>query len=75
MPRRKPTRAPERGHRIAQARKKKGLTQPQLADRVGVSRPTIARIEAGLTSPSVQIALAISRQLGESVETLFGGDR
>jgi putative transcriptional regulator len=73
MPTQKPTRAPERGHRVAQARKRAGLTQPQLAEKVGVSRPTIARIEAGGHSPSVQVALAIARELGEPVETLFGG--
>lgn len=75
MPRRKPSRAPERGNRVAHARKKKGLTQPQLAELVGVSRPTIARIEADGTSPSVKLALAISRELGQTVESLFGGDR
>lgn len=73
MPRQKATRAPEHGHRVAQARKRKGLTQPQLAERVGVSRPTIARIEAGGTSPSVALALRIAREVDEPVETLFGG--
>lgn len=75
MPASKPTRAPERGHRVAQARKRAGLTQPQLADKVGVSRPTIARIEGGAHSPSVALALSIARELGEPVETLFGGER
>jgi putative transcriptional regulator len=56
-----------------QARERAGLSQPALAERVGVGRATIARIEAGGTSPSVTIALAISRELGEPVETLFGG--
>ncbi len=75
MPASKPSRAPERGHRVALARKRAGLTQPQLAEKVGVSRPTIARIETGGHAPSVTIALAIARALGEPVETLFGGDR
>jgi putative transcriptional regulator len=75
MPASKPSRAPEHGHRVAQARKRAGLTQPQLAEKVGVSRPTIARIEAGGHAPSVTIALAIARVLGEPVEALFGGER
>ncbi len=75
MPASKTNRAPERGHRVAQARRAAGLTQPQLAEKVGTSRPTIARIEAGGHSPSVQVALAIARELGEPVETLFGGER
>jgi putative transcriptional regulator len=75
MPAKKPTRAPERGHRVAQARRRAGLTQPRLAEKVGVSRPTIARIEAGGHAPSVTVALALARELGEPVEALFGGDR
>ena len=75
MPASKPSRAPERGHRVAQARKRAGLTQPQLAEKIGVSRATIARIEGGTHSPSVALALAIARELGDPVETLFGGDR
>lgn len=75
MPAKKPTRAPERGHHVAQARKRAGLTQQQLAERVGVGRVAVARIEAGNTSPSVALALAISRELDESVEALFRGER
>ena len=75
MPASKTSRAPERGHRVAQARRRAGLTQPQLAEKVGVSRPTIARIETGGHAPSVTIALSIARELGESVESLFGGGR
>ena len=75
MPAKKGSRAPERGHRVAQARKRAGLTQPQLAERVGVGRVTIARMEAGTHSPSVTLALAIGRELGEPVEALFGGQR
>jgi putative transcriptional regulator len=74
MPRRKPTRAPERGHCVAHARQRAGLTQAELAEKVGAGRVAIARIEAG-TVPSVKLALAIARELGETVETLFGGGR
>jgi putative transcriptional regulator len=61
--------------RVAEARNRAGLSQPALAERVGVSRPTIARIEAGNVPAAVAVALAISRELGESVEALFGGER
>jgi putative transcriptional regulator len=67
-------RAPERGHRVAQARRQAGLSQQQLAERVGVGRATIARMEGGDTSPSVALALTIARELGEPVEALFGGE-
>ncbi len=68
-------RAGERGHPVGVARKRKGLTQQQLADALGVNRVSIARIEAGTQSPSMTTALRIAEVLGESVETLFGGDR
>lgn len=67
-------RAPECGHRVAQARRRAGLSQQQLAERVGVGRATIARMEGGDTSPSVALALTIARELGEPVEALFGGE-
>ncbi len=74
MPSQKAARAPERGHRVAQARKRSGFTQQQLAERVDVGRVAVARIEAG-TVPSVALALRIARELGEPVEALFGGER
>ncbi len=74
MPTAKATRAPERGHQVQQARRRAGLTQQQLAEKIGVGRATIARIEAGAL-PTVRIALAIGRALGEPVEDLFGGER
>jgi transcriptional regulator with XRE-family HTH domain len=73
MPAKKPTRAPERGHRIARARKRRGLTQQDLAERVGVNRVSIARLEAGTRSPSMSTARRIADALGESLEMLFGG--
>jgi DNA-binding XRE family transcriptional regulator len=74
MPAKKPSRAPERGHPVALARRRAGLSQQQLAQRLDVGRATIARIEVGSTSPSVALALKIARELGEGVEALFGGD-
>ncbi len=68
-------RVPERGHQVAAARKRAGLSQQALADRTGLAKSTIARIELGVHRPSVTVALAISRELGEPVETLFGGER
>ncbi|PLA12537.1 helix-turn-helix transcriptional regulator [Corynebacterium riegelii] len=50
------------------------LSQQELADRVGVSRQTIANIERGNYSPSVYLALDICRELGKTVEEVFGDD-
>lgn len=68
-------RAPERGRKVAAARKRAGMTQGDLAASVGVARASINRIERGDVSPNVTLALAIAHELGESVETLFGGGR
>jgi putative transcriptional regulator len=64
-----------RGARLAQARERAGLSQEQLAERAGVRRLTVLRIEHGATRPSVDVALALSRELGASVEALFGSGR
>jgi len=66
-----------RGARVAQARQQKGLSQQALAHKIGkrTARSTIARVELGITTPTLDLALALSRELGESVESLFGGDR
>ncbi|HWW90433.1 MAG TPA: helix-turn-helix transcriptional regulator [Solirubrobacteraceae bacterium] len=65
----------KRGARVAQARRKAGLSQQALATRIGTARSTVARVEIGMTTPTLDLALALSRELGQSVETLFGGDR
>lgn len=75
MPARKP-KPPTRGRRIAEARAQRGLTQEQLAERVGVVRSTIARIETDVATPSLDVGLAIARELGEPAEKLLaGGER
>jgi putative transcriptional regulator len=68
-------RTPEQGQRVAQARQHAGLSQEALAEKIGVKRLAIIRIENGTNRPSVDVALAIARELGQSVEALFGGGR
>lgn len=47
------------------------MTQQALADAVGVSRQTIIAIESGRYSPSLEVALKISRAFGQPVEDIF----
>lgn len=69
-------RVPERGQRIATARRKVGLSQAQLAEKVGVARSTVARIETGATTPTLDVGLAIARELRVPAEKLLkGGER
>ena len=49
----------------------KGLTQEELAEKVGVSRQTIISIEKGNYTPSVLLALKIASVFRAGVEELF----
>lgn len=48
-----------------------GLTQSQLAERLGVSRQTVHAIESGKYVPSTVLALKMAKLFGTPVETLF----
>lgn len=48
-----------------------GLTQGELAERVGVTRKTINTVENGVFVPSTVLALKLARALGVTVEALF----
>ena len=58
-------------NRIRKLREAAGLTQAELADRVGATRQTIIAIEKGKFGPTVGLALALARVLKVSVEDLF----
>ena len=62
----------EIGDRSRSARTARGITQQDLAKRAGISRQALGAIESGLYYPSVTVALGLARELGETVETLFG---
>jgi putative transcriptional regulator len=47
------------------------MTQGELGDRVGVTRQTIAAIEQGKYSPSLEVAFRIARVFGKPLETVF----
>lgn len=56
---------------LRQRRSAAGLSQSDLAGRVGVSRQAIVAIEAGRQVPSTLLALQLARALGCSVGDLF----
>lgn len=60
------------GEKVRRARMAAGLSQVELARRARVSRQALGAIESGEYQPSVAVALRIARELGESVESLFG---
>lgn len=57
--------------RVRKYRVRKGLSQEDLADKIGVSRQTIANIERGLNEPRVLLALALAAVLGVAISELF----
>jgi transcriptional regulator with XRE-family HTH domain len=54
----------EIGESVAGWRKLRGLTQAQLADRSGVSRDTLGRLERGAEGVSLENLLRVLRVLG-----------
>jgi putative molybdopterin biosynthesis protein len=57
--------------RLRAARKAKGLSQAELAERVGVKRQAIYDMESGRYLPGTAVALRLARILGCRVEDLF----
>ncbi|MCQ8876438.1 helix-turn-helix transcriptional regulator [Pseudoalteromonas shioyasakiensis] len=47
------------------------MTQQQLADRVGVTRQTIAAIESARYSPSLEVAFKIAAVFEQPLENIF----
>lgn len=52
-----------------------GLSQAQLAERLGVSRQTVISIEKGRFDPSLPLAFRLSAVLGRPIEELFTPER
>ena len=57
---------------LATARKRKGLTQAQLAGKIGKTRSTIAMYEAEKNDMPGAVLLSLSQVLGVSVDELLG---
>lgn len=53
------------------ARTKAGLSQQELADKLGVSRQTINAIEKGDYNPTIKLCVGICRILGLTLNDLF----
>lgn len=59
------------GHRIAELRKAKGMTQEQLASRLGVSAPAVSKWETATSYPDITLLCPLARALGTDVDTLL----
>lgn len=47
------------------------MTQAELGDRIGMTRQTIAAIEAGKYSPSLEAAFRIAQVFGKPLDEVF----
>ena len=57
--------------KIVEFRRKQDITQCELADRVGVRRETIVRLERGQYNPSLKLAYDIANVFGVPIEEVF----
>lgn len=56
------------GNKIIELRKKSNLTQEKLAEKIGVSRQTLSSWESNITSPNLEQAVLLSKELKISLE-------
>ncbi len=57
---------------LSAIRKEKGLTQAELAHRVGIGMNSLARYERGEIQPSIEMASLIAEKLGVTINELIG---
>ena len=63
------------GKYIAENRKKKNMTQEQLAEKLGVTSKTISRWENGNYMPDISILKPLSEELGITLNDLLSGEK
>ncbi|HEV8407155.1 MAG TPA: helix-turn-helix transcriptional regulator [Sphingomicrobium sp.] len=56
---------------LKEQRTELGLTQAELAEKVGVTRKTVNTVENGIFTPSTTLALKLAHALNVPVEQLF----
>lgn len=65
----------EIGRRISRLRKEQDMTQPALADKMGVSFQAVSNWERGASMPDISKLPELAEVLGVSVDELLGGGR
>lgn len=59
------------GARIKELRKRRGLTQDQLAEQVDLATRYVSQIEVGRNAPSLEVIDNIAHVLGVEIKSLF----
>ncbi|WP_124223252.1 helix-turn-helix transcriptional regulator [Aquisalibacillus elongatus] len=60
-------------NRVKEYRTKRGMTQMELARRVGVARQTVNLIENGKYNPSLSLCISLAVELETDLNSLFWG--
>ncbi len=63
------------GKNIAEHRRNVGITQEQLADKLGISAQAVSKWENDLSEPDASTLLALSKIFGVTVDDLLNGTR
>jgi len=58
-------------NKVKEARTIAGITQIELADKVGITRQTVSLIEKGKYNPSLRLCLDICYTLNKTLDELF----
>lgn len=56
---------------LKELRKAKGITQTELAERLGIKRTTVSMWEMNASSPTARMIPALAAALGCSIDALF----
>lgn len=60
------------GKMIREARKRKGLTQRELGEKLGIGEPTVNKYESGKQNPTVDTLKRIADALGVTLNISLG---
>ncbi|MFB9769151.1 helix-turn-helix transcriptional regulator [Lactiplantibacillus modestisalitolerans] len=58
-------------NRVRALRQAQGLTQREVAARVGITRQTLSLIEKGAYNPSLRLCLGLCDELHSTLDTVF----
>ena len=65
----------ETANRLYELRKKNGLSQEELADKLGISRQAVSKWERGNGFPDVSLLMPVCEELNVSVNELLSGEK
>ncbi len=67
--------AADLGRTVGELRRDRGLTQAEVAEANGLSRPWLAQLEAGRSSAILEHLLRLLRRMGATVTVTWDDDR